>query len=114
MNQHAIRHLPVVKREALVGMLTDADIRQASRPVARGSQGPESEASLTLINVRDVMSRDVVTISPGAGIGEASTLLVSRKLRGLPVAEDGRLVGILTVIDALEALVGVVGNRGDS
>lgn len=109
MDQHRIRHLPVVNREALVGMLTEANIRQASLPAARGIQGPETEAFLTLIRVRDVMSRDVVTIGPAAGIGEASTLLVSRKVGGLPVVEDGRLVGILTVIDALEALVGLVG-----
>ncbi len=108
MELHQIRHLPVVDGLTLVGMLTEADIRRASLPAASESEDRETEALLGLIRVRDAMEKDVVTISPGAGIGEASALLVSRKLGGLPVVEGGRLVGIFTVIDALDALVALV------
>jgi len=109
LDQHGIRHLPVVSGEGLVGVLTESDIRQASLPAAAGSQGPLTGTLLALLQVRDVMTRDPVIIGPTAGIGEASSVLVSRKIGGLPVVEDGRLVGILTVIDALEALVELVG-----
>ncbi len=108
MELHQIRHLPVVDGPALVGMLTEADIRRASLPSGSGREDRETEALLGLIRVRDAMEKDVVTISPGAGIGEASALLVSRKVSGLPVVESGRLVGIFTVIDALDALVALV------
>lgn len=109
LDLHQIRHLPVVDGHTLVGMLTDTDVRRASLPA--GSEGPNQgiEALLSLIRVRDAMTRDVVTISPSARICEASGVLLSRKLGGLPVVEGGRLVGILTVIDALEALVALGG-----
>ncbi len=109
LDLHQIRHLPVVDGHTLVGMLTDTDVRRASLPA--GSEGPDqgTEVLLSLIRVRDAMTRDVVTISPSARICEASGVLLSRKLGGLPVVEGGRLVGILTVIDALEALVALGG-----
>lgn len=113
MKRHRIRHLPVLDGEALVGMLTEGDIVQASLPAGSARPDRETAALLSLLKVRDVMGRDVTAISPRAGIGEASTLLVKRKLGGLAVVEDGRLVGILTVIDALEALVGLVGARAE-
>jgi 3-hydroxybutyryl-CoA dehydratase len=109
MDRHRLRLLPVVEGGALVGMVAESDIRRGSRRAWSGSRGRETATLLPLIRVRDAMVREVVTISPAAAIGEASALLVSRKFEGLPVVEDGRLVGILTVIDALEAMVALVG-----
>ncbi len=108
LNQHRIRHLPVVDGERVVGIITDGDIRQASFPGAPGGSASEREALLDLVKVGEVMTREVVTIGPYANIGEAASLLLSLKIGGLPVLEDGRLVGVITVTDALEALVDIV------
>ncbi|TWT48878.1 CBS domain-containing protein [Botrimarina hoheduenensis] len=47
--------------------------------------------------VQDIMTRNIVTISPEASIGDAIELLLARRVSGLPVVDDdGRLVGIIT------------------
>lgn len=104
LDRRRIRHLPVVEAGRLVGLLSDRDVRQASLPTA-GRPGQEADALLSLIRVRDVMAREVTTISPSASVGQASKLLVAEKVGALPVLHAGALVGILTVVDALEALV---------
>lgn len=102
LERHRIRQLPVVETGKLVGILTDRDIGQASRPGR--TPGRDGVALLGLIKVREVMTRDVLTIGPGAGIGQAAGLLLTGKIGGLSVVEGERLVGIFTVSDALEAL----------
>ncbi len=109
LDQHRIRHLPVVDGEKLLGIITDRDIRMASFPGPPGRPTSETETLLGLIKVRDVMSRGVITIHPEASIGQAARLLVSRKFGGLPVVEGERLVGIITVTDVLEALAEIIG-----
>lgn len=50
-----------------------------------------------MIHVSDVMTREIVTISPEASIGDAIELLLARRISGLPVTDaSGSLVGILT------------------
>ena len=51
---------------------------------------------------KEIMTRDVTTVSPSASVREAAKLMVDRRLSGLPVAtSDGRLVGMLTASDLL-------------
>jgi CBS domain-containing protein len=52
----------------------------------------------------DLMTEDPVTIEPGAAVEEAGRLIASRKHNRLPVVEHGRLVGVVTRLDVLEAL----------
>jgi len=103
MDQHRIRHLPVVEGEALVGIITARDISQASFPGPPREPSPETEAILRLIKVGEVMTWNVITTTPEATIGEAAGLLVAHKIGGLPVLEDDRLVGILTDRDIRSA-----------
>lgn len=56
------------------------------------------------VKVRDVMTRDVVTVAPDAPLQAAVDLFLGRRISGLPVVADGRVVGILTETDALRAL----------
>ncbi len=53
---------------------------------------------------RDLMTEDPVTIEPGAGVEEAARLISRSKHNRLPVVEHGRLVGVVTRVDVLEAL----------
>ncbi len=54
--------------------------------------------------VSDMMTEDPITIGPEASVHEAAKLISSRKHNRLPVVEHGRLVGIVTRLDVLEAL----------
>ena len=53
---------------------------------------------------RDLMTEDPVTVSPDATIAEAARLIASKKHNRLPVVEHGRLVGVVTRLDVLDAL----------
>jgi len=53
----------------------------------------------------DLMTEDPVTIEPGASVDEAARLIASTKHNRLPVVEHGRLVGVVTRLDVLEALI---------
>ena len=85
---------PVVEGDRLVGTLTDRDI--AVRVVAEG-RDPETTT------VREVASKDVVTVDPEQGLGEALQLMAQHQVRRLPVVEeDGRLVGVVAQADVAE------------
>jgi CBS domain-containing protein len=104
---HCIRHLPVMDGDRLVGMITDRDVRLASMPRPRkGSNHPD--ALLQLIRVDQLMTRDLVTVSPVTPIGEAARLMLERRLGALPVLEGERLVGIISQGDLLKALIALL------
>ena len=82
---------PVVEGDRLVGTLTDRDI--AIRVVAEGHD-PDST------KVKDVASKDVVTVDPQQGLDEALRLMAEHQVRRLPfVEEDGRVVGVVAQAD---------------
>lgn len=109
LDQHRIRHLPVVEGEELRGIITDRDIRQASFPGPPGKPALETEALLDLIKVGEAMNRNIITTTPSASIGQAAKLFTSHQIGGLPVLESGRLVGIITETDLLLALAEIIG-----
>ncbi len=55
--------------------------------------------------VEEVMNRNVVTVAPDADIEEASQVLLEKRLHRMPVVEDGRVVGIVSSMDLLRALL---------
>jgi CBS domain-containing protein len=55
--------------------------------------------------VEDMMTRDPVTVAPDTDLHEAARLIAERRHNRLPVVEHGRLVGVVTRLDVLEAIV---------
>jgi acetoin utilization protein AcuB len=90
MRDGGFRTIPVLKDGQLVGIITDRDIRQ-------------HVGYLDHTEVEKAMSETLITVTPSTSIREAARLLRERKIGGLPVVEDGNLVGILTTTDVLEA-----------
>ena len=83
--------VPVTENGRLTGMVTDRDI--AIRVVAEGKD-PQSTP------VREVASKDLVTIDPQQDLDEALRLMAQHQVRRLPVVEeDGRLVGVVAQAD---------------
>ena len=99
MFENKIRRLPVVKDDKLVGIVTLGDLREAKASDATTLNVYELNYLLDRLTARDFMTADPVTISPDATVGEAARLMVTRKVGGLPVVEDGKLVGIITETD---------------
>jgi|SRR5579859_2593335 len=95
MDAEGIRHIPVAEEGRLVGILTDRDL-----------QRHWGYLDSTLVNA--AMVQNPVTVAPEATIEDATRLLISHRIRALPVVEGSRLVGIITTTDLLKALLEVV------
>ncbi|WP_018111837.1 CBS and ACT domain-containing protein [Thermus igniterrae] len=101
--EKGIRHLPVVEGGKVVGIITDRDIRLATSHL--NPKGPCPGCT----QVAEVMTRGVVTAHPLDPVEEAARVMRERKIGSLPVLEDGALVGIVTGIDLLDALLKLTG-----
>jgi acetoin utilization protein AcuB len=102
--ERGVRHLPVVDDGALVGIVSDRDLKRAVPPSASGP-APEF-ASMT---VEQLMTRAVITTGPACSVEDAGRVMVSEKISALPVTEAGRLVGIVTETDVVALLVRALG-----
>jgi acetoin utilization protein AcuB len=94
--KHGFHQLPVVTAQQLVGIVTDRDLRSAPAKAKR---------------VADVMTPKPQVIGPDTFVDEAARRLRRHRIGGLPVVEKGRLVGILTTADVLDAFVDLSGVR---
>lgn len=103
MLQRNIRHIPVMKEGRLVGMVTDRDIRLATSPFAPGG------AKSIETPVEQVMTHPVFTGEPLDAVEEAARVMRERKIGALPILEGQVLVGIVTGIDLLDALLRLTG-----
>lgn len=104
MRSHRVRHLPVTdEQDRLVGILTDRDLRHSAFLPMLARHLAWEERWLKAPRVRDVMSWEVVTIDPDADLVSAGLLMFKRRIGSLPVVDAGRLVGILTEREVLEA-----------
>jgi CBS domain-containing protein len=91
MNKHEIGCLIVVdKEEKPIGILTERDLL---RRVLAERKDP------VRIKVSQVMSKPLVTVTPHMDLEAAARLMFERKIKKLPVVEDGRLVGLVTLTD---------------
>jgi CBS domain-containing protein len=99
-----IRHLPLVDhvdgRDVVAGIVSDRDLQIALGPDSGGSGRDPRQASAP---VDWFMTEDVTSIGPEASASEACALFMERRVGAVPVMEDGRLVGILSVIDIVRA-----------
>ncbi|AFV76847.1 CBS domain-containing protein [Thermus oshimai JL-2] len=101
--ERGIRHLPVVEGGRLVGIVTDRDIRLATSHL--NPKGPCPGCT----QVGEVMTKGVVTAHPLDPVEEAARVMRERKIGCLPVLEGEELVGIVTGIDLLDALLKLTG-----
>lgn len=96
MQRHHIRHLPVLENGTLVGLVSQRDILAAQESsLEKGQNGH----FLLQHPLSEVMIKDVVTVSPKAGIREAALHLQKHKYGCLPVVDNQQLVGIVTDSD---------------
>lgn len=95
--------VPVVEGGRVIGMLTDRDI--VVRCVADGGR-PDRK-------VREALSGDVVCATPDMSTSDAADLMAEHQIRRLPVVEDDKLVGILSLGD-LAVKVGKDRRTGDT
>lgn len=98
MHKHSIRHIPVVEKEIMEGLVTESNLRQYFFP-----------AMVDALTVADVMIVNPITVDPNASIDSAARLIHKYKIGGLPVMEKRKLVGIVTITDILGAFIELLG-----
>jgi len=105
MEEHKIRRLPVVDGGKLVGIVTLTDLLKAAPSPATSLSVWELHYLLDRVKVSEIMTKDVVTTTPDADLREVARVMADRKIGGLPVVEDGQVVGMITESDVFRALV---------
>ena len=110
LQENRIHHLPVVEGEELVGIVSDSDIRKWILREEMVDEG--GAASRRTGSVGEIMTRDVITVSPGDTIEDALLILHRRRFGALPVVEGRKLVGIVTKADILAAFIDTLSIEG--
>ena len=113
------RHLPVVDEDGrLLGMVTDRDIRSAyPSSFTTGTQSKDEMLKISQSPVSEIMSWDVVFLSPYATLDDALILLDRQKVGALPVVDDNhKVIGIFSIRDLIKAYTQLfgLGERGSA
>lgn len=109
LREHRIRRLPVVERGKLVGIVTQAKLREVAPSPATSLSIWELNYLLAKMKVKDVMQRNVVTVAPNTTVEAAAALGQERGVGTLPVVEDDKVVGVVTTTDMYRILTDVLG-----
>ena len=109
MKDKHVRHLPVVDAGQVVGVVSEGDIDSALPSKATSLSVNELTYLVNKLSVAKVMSRDPITISPDALLEQAAVVMRQAKIEMLPVVDGGRLVGVITESDLLDAFIEIMG-----
>lgn len=112
MEREKIHRLPVIdEHKKLVGIVAMADILEAAPSPATTLTVYEISSLLAKLTVDQVMTKDVLSVSPETLVEDAARVIVDNSVGGLPVLEDGTLVGIVTESDLFRLLIDLFGTR---
>jgi len=110
LKEHDIRMLPVMKNGKLVGIVTDRDLKRASASDATSLEIHELLYLVTKIKVKDIMTKDPITVPPDYTAEETAQVLLDGKISGAPVVDDGgQVVGTITQTDLFRVLISLTG-----
>ncbi len=111
IREKGVKHVPVVERGKLRGIVSDRDIKDYCPSRATSLDIYELNYLLAKTKVREVMRVKVVTTGPDIPIEEAAMVLYDKNIGCLPVVADGQLAGIISDRDIFRALVDITGIR---
>ena len=110
LKEHNIRHLPVLEKGKLVGVITDRDLKRAAPSDATALEAHELLYLIANIKVREIMTRNPITVPYNYTIEEAAELLLQARISGMPVVDkDGEVIGTITQTDLFKVLISLTG-----
>ena len=110
LKKHEIRMLPVMKNNKLTGIITDRDLKKASASEATTLEIHELLYILTKIKVKDIMTKDPITVPVDYTVEETAEVLLKHKISGVPVIDkEGAVVGVITQTDLFRVIISLTG-----
>jgi acetoin utilization protein AcuB len=104
LRQRGVRHLLVLRKGRLVGIISDRDIKRALDPRKTKKRLVDIGGLYFLLEpilVEEIMTPNPVSIRPDASVDHAAFVIVQRRFGALPVVDNGKVVGIITETDLL-------------
>ncbi len=111
MKREHIRRAPVVKDGKMVGIVSDKDLLNASPSPATSLSVWELNYLLSKITVKEIMTKNVLTVDEKTPIEEAARIMADNKIGGLPVCRGDEVVGIITETDLFKIFLELMGAR---
>ena len=96
MADKGIGALVVVDGDALAGIMSERDYARKIILLDRGSRETQ---------VAEIMTSDVLTVTPDQTLGECMALMTDRRIRHLPVVVDGKLAGLVSIGDVVRSVI---------
>ncbi|MBI4666027.1 MAG: CBS domain-containing protein [Nitrospinae bacterium] len=115
MRSKSIRYLPIVDAAGrLAGVVTDRDLKAAAPSKATSLDVFELHYLLANVEVKEIMTRNVIWARPSETVELAAVLMIDNKISGMPVVDtEMRVVGVITQVDIFRALVTITGAYQD-
>jgi len=111
MRHYDIRRVPILQKGRLVGIVSWTDLMRALPSPASLLGAQEMPGLLLRASVKEIMTPNPMTVTPNQPIEEAALIMRQEKIGGLPVVEDGQLIGVITESDIFQAFVDLTGIR---
>lgn len=102
MEQHDIRHLPVLSGGKLLGILSDRDIK-----LLESVEGIAADS----LAVEEAMTDEPYAVSPDARLDEVCAEMAEKRIGSAVVVQNHKVVGIFTTVDVCRALAHLLGSR---
>ncbi len=96
MAEHDVGALLVMDGDRLAGIVSERDY--ARKVILLGRRSHEA-------SVAEIMTAEVLTVTPESSVADCMTLMTERRIRHLPVVEDGSLVGLVSIGDVVKAVI---------
>jgi len=111
MQERRVRRLPVMSKNKLVGIVTIKDLNRVSPSSATSLSIFELNYLLAKTKIKDILPKnmEVITIDADANIEKAAVLMREHQIGGIPVLENGELVGIITETNIFDAFIDILG-----
>ncbi len=100
-----IRHIPVLEKKKLIGIVSKNDINRLSFGALFENQANADEGVLDMLTIDQVMTAHPTVISPEVSIKEVAEIFATQDFHSLPVVENGTIVGIVTSTDVIRYLL---------
>lgn len=105
INLKNVRHVPIVHKGKLVGIISKSDINRLSFSALFEGQEEADEAIFEMLKLEQVMTNKPKAVHPADTIKEVAEILAEEEYHALPVVDRGDLVGIVTTTDVIKYML---------